>query len=84
MYEKYEEVHKFVKDNLAVECEFSLVIAEIGKTFTQEDFDKTLMDLHLVPATVLLFHSSSWSSESKYGSTLSFLKPDISVLLQNL
>lgn len=80
VYEKYEDVYNFVKENLAFNCDFSLVTAELGKGFTEEEFNKTLLELRLVPATILLFHPTS-SSDSK---VLSYLKPDVTILLQNL
>lgn len=80
MYEKYEEVVKFVEENIAIECSFSLLIPDIGKPFAAEDFSKSLMELRLLPASVLIFKLTEPTNEE----ILSYLKPDIAVLLQNL
>ncbi|XP_065200657.1 UBX domain-containing protein 6 [Planococcus citri] len=82
VHEKFEEVNKFVEENLSRDCEFSLVIADVGKNFVEEDFDKTLLELRLVPAAVLLFHSDNFSSSEE--PVLSYLKPDVAILLQNI
>lgn len=71
-----------MRENLLKDCDFSLVIADIGKNFGEEDFDKTLLELRLVPAAVLLFHSDNFSSSEE--PVLSYLKPDVAILLQNI
>ena len=80
MYEKYEEVIKFVEENLITTGEFSLLVPDAGKTLKPEDYDKTLMELRLVPATVLIFRPNSTIDDS----SISYLKPDVIALLQNL
>lgn len=80
VYEKYEEVVTFVKENLINDCEFSLLIPDIGKTLKLEDYCKTLMELRLVPATVLIFRAEQTANDPQ----LSYLKPDVVALLQNL
>jgi len=80
VYEKYEEVVKFVEENLITACEFSLLIPDMGRPLKLEDYSKTLMELRLVPATVLIFRSE----ETTDSAMISYLKPDVITLLQNL
>lgn len=80
VYEKYAAVLEFVKENLNCECDFTL-LTELGRSFAPADHEKTLLDLRLVPATVLIFKPNTSSTDDQ---TLSYLKPDILLLLQDL
>lgn len=72
---------KFVQENLDVDCPFSLLIPDIGKPVAPEDYEKSLVELHLVPASVLIFQPDQSVINEKM---LSYLKPEVAVLLQDL
>lgn len=80
VYEKYAAVLEFVKENLNSECDFTL-LTELRRSFTPADHEKTLLDLRLVPATVLIFKPNTTSTDEQ---KLSYLKPDVLLLLQDL
>lgn len=55
MYEKFLQVHEFVQSCMKHEsAEFHLV-GPTGHKFEEEDFEKSLYDLRLVPNILLIF-----------------------------
>lgn len=85
MYEKYSEVLEFVQENLENPgLPFDLT-SPTGHKFEEEEKDKTLMDLRLVPATILLFQwDSSIAEDIATGSNNTYLKPEVMMLMQPL
>lgn len=59
-----------------------MLLTELGKTFNINDYEKSLFELRLVPATVLIFQPESISSNNEEITT--YIRPDIAILMQNL
>ncbi|XP_046809128.1 UBX domain-containing protein 6 [Lucilia cuprina] len=81
VYEKICDIFEFVQSCLQDESmEFNLVASSEGK-FTEEDMDKTLYDLRLVPNILLLFNVSN---ETTSGQDTNFLKEELLLLVQSI
>jgi hypothetical protein len=86
VYEKLEAVNRFVRENLFNgELPFILT-TPTGLRLCDEDADKSLADLRLIPATVLTF---SWDPSivgdvGSSGQKLMYLKQETMILLQPL
>lgn len=79
VYEKLSDIFNFVQEHTVTpECEFVLTTAT-GLRLTEADLCKTLLELHLVPASILLF---VWSGDSAPSD--SFLKPEVMIQIQSL
>lgn len=90
VYEKFEAVWSFVRDSV-VEIEkegdtepggtFSLT-TPTGHKLTEgcPECEQNLLELRLVPATILIF---AWNSSSS-GGEVAFLKPELLVLMQEM
>ncbi|KAL4713761.1 hypothetical protein ACJJTC_004292 [Scirpophaga incertulas] len=87
IYERYNEIHEFVQENLEHSgLPFVLNTPTGHKLILEEDSNKTLMDLRLVPATVLTF---AWDSSvlDEINSSPNkdvYLKPEVMVLVQEV
>ena len=85
VYEKLEAVNKFLRENLHNEDLPFILTTPIGHQLSDEDADKTLTDLRLVPAAILTF---SWdysiADEAVQEQQLVYLKPEILMLMQSL
>lgn len=77
VYEHLSDVFEFVQEHVVSNEEFILSTAT-GQRMTVADGQKTLLDLHLVPATILLFNWVVDSPEQQY------LKPEVMLELQAL
>ncbi|XP_055919732.1 UBX domain-containing protein 6 [Eupeodes corollae] len=76
VYEKLTDIYQFVQSCLADEAmEFSLTLS--GSQFSDEDLDKSLYDLRLIPSVMFLFIAPSTN-----GSDENFLKEDLLMLIQ--
>ncbi|XP_050356741.1 UBX domain-containing protein 6 [Nymphalis io] len=87
VYERYNEIHEFVQDNLEHSgLPFVLNTPTGHKLIQDEDANKTLIDLRLVPATVLTFawHSSIIEEINNSPNKDVFLKPEVMVLVQEI
>ena len=69
-----------MEEHLITACKFSLLIPDIGKSFEPADYNRTLMELRLVPATVLIFRGE----EPLDNQPVSYLMPDVIALMQSL
>lgn len=79
VYEKFGQVYEFVHSCLMHEsAEFSLVSPGGQKFDVQEDLDKSLYDLRLVPTVVFNF---TYENESK--NLTDFLKEELMLLIQS-
>uniref|UniRef100_A0A182NIF2 UBX domain-containing protein n=1 Tax=Anopheles dirus TaxID=7168 RepID=A0A182NIF2_9DIPT len=79
VYEKLGQVYEFVQSCLMHEsAEFALVVPGGDKYCEQEEHDKSLYDLRLVPTVVFNF---SYENESK--SLTDFLKEELMLLIQS-
>ncbi|XP_028133703.1 UBX domain-containing protein 6 [Diabrotica virgifera virgifera] len=86
VYEKFSEVVEFVKENLEHEGLPFVLSLSTGHRLEESDKDNTLMDLRLVPATILLFQwDASIENDLKAaGGNTAYLKPEIMLLVQSL
>jgi UBX domain. len=85
VYEKLEAVNKFLRENLLNEDLPFILTTPVGHQLSDEDGDKTLTDLRLVPAAILTF---SWdfsiAEEGFQEQQPVYLKPEILMLMQSL
>ncbi|KAL0860532.1 hypothetical protein ABMA27_009904 [Loxostege sticticalis] len=87
VYERYTEIHEFVQENLEHNgLPFILNTPTGHKLILEEDANKTLIDLRLVPATVLTFawHPSVLDEINNSPNKDVFLKPEVMVLVQEV
>ena len=86
MYERYNEIHEFVRENLEHDLPFVLNTPTGHKLIHDEDANKTLIDLRLVPATILTFAWHASVAEQIHNSPNKdvFLKPEVMVLVQEV
>lgn len=76
VYEKLSDIYEFVQSCLADETlEFNLSLT--GCQFSDEDMDKSLYDLRLIPSVMFLFITSSQAVSDE-----NFLKEDLLMLIQ--
>lgn len=84
MYEKLAEVYSFVSENLEHEGLPFILISPGGNKLSQDDdSDKTLIDLRLVPATMLIFAWDPSVAEEidKSEQRDVYLKPEVMILM---
>lgn len=56
-----------------------------GQKFEEKDLDVTLADLRLVPATILIFQwDPTFEEEIKASGNVTYLKPEVVMLMQQL
>ncbi|XP_041972454.1 UBX domain-containing protein 6 [Aricia agestis] len=87
VYERYNEIHEFVQENLEHSgLPFVLNTPTGHKLIYDEDANKTLIDLRLVPATVLTFawHHSVLDEINNSPNKDVYLKPEVMVLVQEI
>ncbi|XP_039748580.1 UBX domain-containing protein 6 [Pararge aegeria] len=87
IYERYQDIHEFVQENLEHSgLPFVLNTPTGHKLIEEEDANKTLIDLRLVPATVLTFawHNSIIEDINKSPNRDVYLKPEVMVLVQEI
>lgn len=87
VYERYNEIHEFVQENLEhSDLPFVLNTPTGHKLILDEVVEKTLIDLRLVPATVLTFawHPSVVDQINNSPNKDVFLKPEVMVMVQEL
>nr|XP_049706286.1 UBX domain-containing protein 6 [Helicoverpa armigera]XP_049706287.1 UBX domain-containing protein 6 [Helicoverpa armigera] len=86
VYERYTEIHEFVRENLEHDLPFVLNTPTGHKLIPDEDANKTLIDLRIVPATILTFAWHSSVAEQIHNSPNKdvFLKPEVMVLVQEV
>lgn len=78
VYEKFEKVVEFVKENLhESDVDFTLA-SSLGQKFTAEDNEKTLFDLRLVPAAIIAFTCDAASAQNAH-----YLKEDVLCLVES-
>ncbi|KOB68280.1 putative UBX domain-containing protein 1 [Operophtera brumata] len=87
VYERYTEIHEFVRDSLELsEFPFVLVTPTGQKLTIDDDANKTLVDLRLVPTIVLNFawHASVAQDIKDSPNKDMYLKPEIMVLVKEI
>ncbi|XP_055838295.1 UBX domain-containing protein 6 [Episyrphus balteatus] len=76
VYEKLGDIYQFVQSCLADEAlEFNLTLS--GSQFSDQDMDKSLYDLRLIPSVMFLFIASTTNVSDE-----NFLKEDLLMLIQ--
>lgn len=78
VYEHLSDVFEFVQEHIVSSEEF-ILSAATGQRMTLADGQKTLLELHLVPATILLFNWVTDVPEQQ-----GYLKPEVMLELQAL
>ncbi|XP_060536532.1 UBX domain-containing protein 6 isoform X4 [Cylas formicarius] len=85
VYEKYGDVIDFVKENLEHEGLPFLLASPTGLKLEEKDYDSSLAELRLVPATILIFEwDPSVSEEVKASGNITYLKPEVMMLMQTI
>lgn len=85
VYEKLDAVNRFVRENLLNEELPFVLTTPTGHRLSDEDADKNLADLRLVPATILIFSlDPSIIEEVGKGEQTMYLKPEIMILVQSV
>ncbi|XP_076267897.1 GDI interacting protein 3 [Rhynchophorus ferrugineus] len=85
VYEKFADIVDFVKENLEHEGLPFVLTGPTGLKFEDKDFESTLADLRLVPATILIFQwDAEFDEEIKATGNVSYIKPDVMMLMQEL
>lgn len=85
MYEKFSEVFDFVKENLEHEGLPFILNSPTGHKFEESDKESSLMDLRLVPATILIFQwDPSVDEDLKVAGNITYLKPEVMLLVQSI
>ncbi|GBP89827.1 UBX domain-containing protein 6 [Eumeta japonica] len=86
VYERYSEIHEFVQEHLEHDLPFVLNTPTGHKLILEEDANKTLLDLRLVPATILIFswHPSVVEVINNSPNRDVFLKPEVMIMVQEL
>lgn len=83
VYEKFSEIIEFVQENLEHDCPF-ILSSPTGHKYEDADSDSTLMQLRLVPATILTFQWDPSIAEEITSVTATYLKPDVMMLIQSM
>lgn len=85
MYEKFSEVFDFVKENLEHDGLPFILNSPTGLKYEESDKESSLMDLRLVPATILIFQwDPSVEEDLKAAGNITYLKPEVMLLVQSL
>lgn len=84
VFEQVNAIFEFVRDNLDQSgLPFHLMLPT-GHKLEEVDGDKTLVDLRLVPATILLFEWDPDYADAINAATNTILKPEVMMLLQSV
>ncbi|GLH10173.1 UBX domain-containing protein 6 [Gryllus bimaculatus] len=83
VYEKVDAVRTFVSENIIDEDRPFILSTATGHRLTEEDYDHSLLDLRLVPASILIFTWETLLPNESAGQSM-YLKPEIMLLLQSL
>nr|CAD7448373.1 unnamed protein product [Timema bartmani] len=82
VYEKFEAVTSFLRETLVEEDRSFVLTTPTGHRLGPEEDSQTLVDLRLVPASVLIF---SWDPPLvSTDKQQLYLKPEVMILVQNL
>lgn len=87
VYDKFSEVYNFVNDNVEHKgLPFVLISPSGSKLLVDEEAEKSLMDLRLIPAVILKFAWDSSVAEAVDQSNQRdvYLKPEVMMLVTNI
>lgn len=82
VHEKFQNVIDFVRENLANSDTPFLLISFTGEELNQDFFDKTLLELKLVPAVILSFSLETTDASTPERST-GYLKEELLYFVEN-
>ncbi|XP_047000984.1 UBX domain-containing protein 6 [Schistocerca americana] len=83
VYEKFDAVLNFVTENLVQDDQPFILIMANGCRLSHEEANQTLVDLRLVPASVLIFSWDTQETEEKsVDQQAMYLKPEVMLLVQ--
>jgi UBX domain-containing protein 6 len=85
VYEKLDAVNRFLRENLLDEDMPFILTTPTGHRLSDDDADKNLADLRLVPAAILTFSlDPSIAEKMRKGQQTMYLKPEIMILVQSV
>lgn len=85
VYEKFSEVIDFVKENLEHDGLPFILNTPTGQKFEESDKESSLLDLRLVPATILIFEwDPSIEQDLKAAGNITYLKPEVMLLVESM
>lgn len=83
VYEKFDAVLNFVAENLVQDDQSFVLVMANGCRLSQEEANQTLVDLRLVPASILIFSWDTQETEEKsVDQQAIYLKPEVMLLVQ--
>lgn len=82
IYEKFGDVIDFIQENLENSGLPFVLSTPTGHKFEDADKESNLMTLRLVPATILNFQWDPVVAEAVEAENLTFLKPEVMMLMQ--
>lgn len=83
VYEKLDAVRIFVIENIIDEDRPFVLATATGHRLEEEDYSQSLLDLRLVPATILIFTWESHHPHDVAGQVM-YLKPEVMMLLRSM
>lgn len=81
VHDKYKEVVEFVKENL-INADIPFLLLLVGQKIRENDYDKTLLELRLIPACLLKF-SYEGVEGKKLDTSAGYLKESVLCLVRN-
>lgn len=84
MFEQLHAVYDFVRENLEIgDLPFNLILPT-GHKIDESENDKTLVDMRLVPAAILMFEWNPEYADAINAASNTILKPEVMMLLQSV
>jgi len=80
VYEKLNDVFEFVQSCLNDETVDFNLVDPTGRKFSEEDMDKSLFDLRLIPNIIFIFHDETETRSANQH----FLKDELLMLIQEM
>lgn len=82
IHESFQNVVNFVSENL-INNERPFSLKKLPQTtFSEDSFDKTLLELELFPAVILMFTWKSKSEETSHNESVGYLKEELLSIIQ--
>lgn len=82
IHESFQNVVNFVSENL-INNERPFSLKKLPRTiFSEDSFDKTLLELELFPAVILMFSWKSKSEETNDNESVGYLKEELLSIIQ--
>lgn len=82
IHESFQNVVNFVSENL-INNERPFSLKKLPQTtFSEDSFDKTLLELELFPAVILMFSWKSKSEETSHNESVGYLKEQLLSIIQ--